>query len=154
MTYYHGRTPGVVEVVNDDAPGTAARYPLPHLVKHSPTGFSWGYGGSGPADLARCLLINALGDAAVCQTCEGTGWVTEGPDGLEVPAHKGENSWNCFHCEDGIAVIPAMYQDFKWQIVAKLPQKAGWTLTKSEIMDWHRGWLAHLAGTASPWSNA
>lgn len=30
--------------------------PLPHLVRHSPGGFSWGYGGSGPADLARSVL--------------------------------------------------------------------------------------------------
>lgn len=31
--------------------------PLSHpLVKHSPTGFEWGYGGSGPADLALNIL--------------------------------------------------------------------------------------------------
>lgn len=29
---------------------------LKHHVKHSPDGFSWGYMGSGPAELARCLL--------------------------------------------------------------------------------------------------
>src|SRR6202171_5784905 len=29
---------------------------------HSPTGFSWGYGGSGPAQLALALLADALGD--------------------------------------------------------------------------------------------
>lgn len=31
-------------------------YPLPHLVHHSPTGFEFGYGGSGPADLARSIV--------------------------------------------------------------------------------------------------
>jgi len=35
--------------------------PLEHKVLHSPDGFSWGYGGSGPADLARSLLWDALG---------------------------------------------------------------------------------------------
>jgi Family of unknown function (DUF6166) len=30
---------------------------------HSPTGFGWGYGGSGPAQLALALLMDALGDA-------------------------------------------------------------------------------------------
>ena len=35
--------------------------PLPHQVKHSPIGMSWGYHGSGAADLARSLLIHALG---------------------------------------------------------------------------------------------
>jgi Family of unknown function (DUF6166) len=32
------------------------------LVNHSPTGFSWGYGGSGPAQLALALLADALSD--------------------------------------------------------------------------------------------
>ena len=34
--------------------------PLRHHVLHSPTGFEWGYGGSGPSDLARCILIDFL----------------------------------------------------------------------------------------------
>ncbi len=29
-----------------------------HHVRHSPTGFEFGYHGSGPAELARCLLID------------------------------------------------------------------------------------------------
>ena len=29
---------------------------------HSPTGFEWGYGGSGPAQLALALLADHLGD--------------------------------------------------------------------------------------------
>jgi hypothetical protein len=32
------------------------------LVNHSPSGFSWGYAGSGPAQLALALLADALGD--------------------------------------------------------------------------------------------
>jgi len=32
--------------------------PLKHHVMHSPAGFEWGYEGSGPADLARCILID------------------------------------------------------------------------------------------------
>jgi hypothetical protein len=39
--------------------------PLPlrlDLFNHSPTGFSWGDGGSGPAQLAVALLADALGD--------------------------------------------------------------------------------------------
>jgi hypothetical protein len=32
------------------------------LFNHSPAGFSWGYGGSGPAQLALALLTDALGD--------------------------------------------------------------------------------------------
>ena len=32
------------------------------LWNHSPTGFEWGYGGSGPAQLALALLADYLGD--------------------------------------------------------------------------------------------
>ena len=32
------------------------------LATHSPTGFEWGYGGSGPAQLALAILADALGD--------------------------------------------------------------------------------------------
>lgn len=32
------------------------------LANHSPTGFAWGYEGSGPAQLALALLADVLGD--------------------------------------------------------------------------------------------
>ena len=34
---------------------------LVHVVRHSPDGFSWGFGGSGPADLALSILTHAVG---------------------------------------------------------------------------------------------
>lgn len=36
-------------------------YPLPHLKYHSPDGFEYGYGGSGPSDLARSIVGDLLG---------------------------------------------------------------------------------------------
>lgn len=36
-------------------------YSLPHICRHSPDGFEWGYGGSGPADLALSMLTDAVG---------------------------------------------------------------------------------------------
>ena len=45
-----------------DASGVA-RMTCPHAVRHSPTGPEWGYGGSGPADCARSVLL-ALTDEA------------------------------------------------------------------------------------------
>lgn len=35
------------------------------LVNHSPTGFAWGYGGSGPAQLALAILADATGNDGV-----------------------------------------------------------------------------------------
>ena len=40
---------------------TANNRPLRHRVRHSPTGFEWGFEGSGPADLARSILWDHLG---------------------------------------------------------------------------------------------
>ena len=41
-----------------DAEGTR---PLYHHVGHSPTGYSWGFSGDGPHDLARSILYDRLG---------------------------------------------------------------------------------------------
>ncbi len=53
--YVAERTPAGLQVSVVDG---GERYPLEHHVRHSPTGFECGYGGSGPADLARCILID------------------------------------------------------------------------------------------------
>lgn len=34
--------------------------PLKHIVRHSPTGFNWGYGGSGPADTALSIMTDVF----------------------------------------------------------------------------------------------
>lgn len=39
-------------------------YPLPHIVHHSPTGYAWGYAGSGPADLALSILADYFEEPA------------------------------------------------------------------------------------------
>lgn len=40
--------------------GEAPEQPLRHHLRHCPASFSWGYGASGPAQLARCILIDYL----------------------------------------------------------------------------------------------
>lgn len=63
MKVYHGRRTdtGSAVVVTD---GADARLLDPRfdLRSHSPTGFEWGYAGSGPAQLALALTADALGD--------------------------------------------------------------------------------------------
>jgi hypothetical protein len=51
-------------VVQMVGPGSRVReLPLRlDLSNHSPTGFEWGFGGSGPAQLALALLAHATGD--------------------------------------------------------------------------------------------
>lgn len=72
------------------------RYLLEHHVHHSPDGYAWGYGGSGPSELAKDILWDLL-DAQ--------------PDG-------------------------GVYQAFKFDIIARLDEDQGWSLTEGAIRDW------------------
>lgn len=45
-----------------EASGCGIVYRLPHLMRHSPDGFECGYGGSGPADLARSIVGDLIGE--------------------------------------------------------------------------------------------
>lgn len=51
----------VIWVDRDEA--LFAAYLLPHIERHSPDGFNWGYGGSGPADTALSILTDCLGES-------------------------------------------------------------------------------------------
>ena len=59
-----GRPGPLADVVCRRGPGGVARVEgVAHLwAWHSPTGFEWGYGGSGPADLALNILLAATRD--------------------------------------------------------------------------------------------
>lgn len=52
------------EVFIRDAGSIRPLSPRFDLRNHSPTGFEWGYGGSGPAQLALAILADHLGDDA------------------------------------------------------------------------------------------
>jgi len=59
MKLYEGRREGhVAEVQVNGRPLN----PRLDLWNHSPSGFEWGYGGSGPAQLALALLADHLGN--------------------------------------------------------------------------------------------
>ena len=94
---YEGRlTPDGVVVTVTGSPGNGRPLaPRLDLRNHSPTGFAWGYGGSGPAQLALAILADLLGDDEKAQR---------------------------------------LYQDFKWKVIARLPQNADWILTGDGIV--------------------
>ena len=48
-------------VVHPGPDGHGDGYNLPHLMLHSPDGYEFGYGGSGPSDLARSIVGDLLG---------------------------------------------------------------------------------------------
>ena len=90
MKTYEGQREGCAALVTVNGRPLNPRLDLRN---HSPTGFEWGYGGSGPAQLALALLADHLGD-------------------------------------DEQAL--ALYQDFKFSVVAKFP-KSAWSLTSDQI---------------------
>ncbi len=126
---------------------------LRHVARHSPTGMSWGYTGSGAADLALSLLVDALGEGARCGTCAGRGRIALphlGGAGAPVEPYDPrrhdpqagvagvgvEAGWDvtgCWDCDDGLASSP--YQAFKFEVVAGLPEQ-GWVLARGQLLDW------------------
>ena len=81
-------------------------YKLHHVIQHSPTGLEWGYGGSGPMDLATSILLHWLGHRRIS------------PDLMihSVP-------------------VSVLCQRFKWDVVAKL-QSDRWKLTDNQLSQW------------------
>lgn len=121
-------TAGSRLVMVEDHTGFIA--PLPHHALHGEDGFSWGYGGSGPADLARSLIIHALGSSALCTTCHGTAMVLHAGAMADQPEPT-----PCTRCHRGYTVSMDLYQLFKADVIARLPM-TGWTLSHDEVMRW------------------
>lgn len=64
MKIYYGVQTGVGgQVIWVIDVNTMTKTSLPHICLHSPDGFQWGYGGSGPADTAFNILLDAVGKA-------------------------------------------------------------------------------------------
>lgn len=98
-------TPVRVELLDDD--GVVRRtFPLNHHEIHSPDGFNWGYGGSGPADLAYAILLDCLRRTCSTQVAKAAAndlyqrfkaqTVANLPDSFEVDAESVER-WIAEH---------------------------------------------------------
>jgi hypothetical protein len=112
---------------------------LAHVVRHSPSGFNWGYRGSGPCDTALSLLIDAMGDAAICPACRGTGRVVYATEhGLpraepfDAARHPWSGQgWPC-QCSGGFRQVP--YAEFVEQFVAHWGDE--WVMSRSSVLAW------------------
>jgi hypothetical protein len=100
--------------------------PLPHIFIHSKDGFEWGYGGSGPADLALAILAHHLG--------EGERQVL-GYWKRPIVGYRGKGSQ-----------AVDLHQDFKCRTVVSWPQD-GVTFTSEVIQEVIDTLLAERAST-------
>ena len=112
-----------------------------HLPKHSPAGMNWGYAGAGSADTARSLLIEALGNDAICPVCAGTSRVVYVKDEaggalraepFDPDSHPwARHGWLC-ECDEGYRQLP--YPRFVSQYVVHWGKE--WTITRGSILNW------------------
>ena len=98
-------------VVRADTDGNVLTNVPRTVVHHSPTGYAFGYGGSGPADLALNILEAVLR--------------AQGYQGPRTPCYKGD----CFK------LAYRLHQDFKWAFIASMP-KEGDVLPYQQVVAW------------------
>lgn len=70
------------------------------IVNHSPSGLEWGYGGSGPSQLAIAIVADCSPELV--------------------------GNWN-------------LSGNFKWDIIAWLPQKHDWQMNADDVVDYLNG---------------
>ena len=141
-TIYHGlwRENGCCEIAIEDEDGHRVGT-VRHVPKSSPTGMNWGYAGSGPDDTARSLLIEVLGEDAICPVCAGTGRVVYAGDDAEgMPRAEpfdpsrhpwARRGWIC-ECDEGYRHLP--YSRFASEFVIRWGKE--WTMSRDSILQW------------------
>lgn len=84
--------------------------PCLHLRRHSPAGFNWSYGGSGPAQLALAILVETLDDgeaaALLYQRFK-----------FEVVAHLPRAAWTLYREEVERWVMTELYRRISGDVV-------------------------------------
>lgn len=126
----------LVNVLRDD--GTVA--PLRHVMLHSPTGFEWGYGGSGPADLALSILCDVLEERPTheelyvgrftCTRCRGAGETGD------------ELCDECGGMGGSPIIAQRLYQRFKSSVIALLSRddvddvEPAWQIKADTVRTW------------------
>lgn len=102
-----------VEVTTRQSGNKVRNRQLRHIPFHSPDGFQWSYGGSGPADLALSILVDYFSERAPREgyraRAECNQWMVK------------SRAWQ-------------LHQDFKWHFVSKFGDE--WELADTQIEAW------------------
>lgn len=94
----------------------AAFYELRHVKLHSPTGFEFGYGGSGPSDLALSILLDYFGE------------------GDAIPTTDDHHALTAYLVRSKARRV---YQNFKWLFITPQDEDR-FHVTSSQIAAWLR----------------
>lgn len=92
------------------------------LRRHSPDGFSWGYGGSGPAQTALAIMASHLADP------KHHGDVMAAL-GMDAPPSEEDLDGQELH----LYLAQRYYQTFKFKVIAAIPMNTDWELTEEQI---------------------
>lgn len=111
MSTYKGLSDGTVFVEG------ASLDPRHDLRNHSPTGFAWGYGGSGPAQLALAILVHHLG----------------AKDHVALRGLAARAQMTLSEAKPHEALAMMLYQKFKFAVIGNLPQDEPFTLTTEQV---------------------
>lgn len=142
-TRVNGRCRVLVEVDGDTMP-------LRHVVVHSPTGFEWGYAGSGPADLALSILADMLDEQPADKELY-TGF-RPCPDCGGYEGSTPERVDSCSRCDAaGELVVMCMryHQRFNFDFIAKLDRDEPWAIEATAIEAWLAAKGVELDGAAA-----
>ncbi len=124
------------------------------IANHSPTGFAWGYAGSGPAQLALAILANEYGslDRAPCHYQDFKQFVVAGlPDQWAFTSHTirylaqcihekslVEQACTCSSCRPSATGDDRYFDGFEHGV-----KGSGWL--SNRYMDWNNGFKAGKA---------
>jgi hypothetical protein len=108
--------------VQDTVSGSGwALNPRLDLANKSPSGFEWGYNGSGPAQTALAILVSHLADPKNHVAVFAA---------LGISVLPPEDEWLGLQLHEYLAI--RYFQKFKSRVIAQLPYD-GWTLTEEDI---------------------
>ncbi len=120
-----------IYVVQERNDGGVVMEPLKHVVVHSPTGFEWGYYGSGPADAALSILADYFGEQPSRKELhQGHFDITD-----EEFAEADKNNRHAELIKEKRVKCWYYHQFFKEAFVAKW-EKEGGTVTEAQIQQW------------------
>lgn len=123
---YHGceEPDGRITVVVERPHG--AFYPLPHVLRHSPAGFNYGYNGNGPRDLALSILNDALMSLSASRS---DAQCPPRRESIPPPSTPG------VRLPEGASQDPP-YLRFTEEVIAHLPTRKAWALRRSDVLRW------------------